>query len=287
MAPKIDPSFQSNPDVMKKTRMLVVDHNVCRFHSFDLFMWFNYQLAKKGDFSTYSKIDPKFLPMMLPTVSMSERVRIYRTYATSPDPYSCYRGLDKELTVAEYETLLNEMMTDSTNWVTPTDISTAMDPIFVRSDVEGYLLRYAEDRNVPIYTSNMTVYERDNVLDLDYTIKLIQKHRINAIMMDSTDRAMHLTMKLQEVGYKDHLTFMIARYGYNFEFRNGEPYQLKHNLTLGRLELEYHHEYGYFDPFTGMSAERYDQEHYDDDQPPRNSDDSELPDITRIPGLYR
>lgn len=261
---RIDPLLQSNKDIMKNTRLLIIDHDVCRYHSFDLMMWTLYRLVRDGNFDRYSTLRSEYYPLVDPNSTVADRVMCLKTYARSIDPSACFDQEDEVMSISEYDALVGRMLSSGDAWTTPTDLSVRLDPIFERRDMTGFLLRYPNDVNHPIYEEKLTVIEDANVNDTELGAGLIIQNRINAVMLASVDQAIDLTASLSKNGYGEHITFMIGRYGYNYEFEDGRPYYPKHNEILGQFELKYHHEYGYFDPFTGISNQRYEERLYAD-----------------------
>lgn len=281
----IDPKFQTNRELFKDTRMLLIDHNVCRYHSLDLFSWILNQDAVTNNFDHFSSINPILVPWLDPSIYIGDRILHYLRFAWSADPRSFFRSDTLHPTLEEAENELNDMLADPKSVITPTDLNVRFGPVFERKDFTGYLLRYPKDRNYPAYYNLLTVYEDDHVLNPELECSIIRKHRINAIVLDSVEQALRLTLDLQRQGYKDHITFLIARYGHNYEFRNGQPYYPKMNEILGQYEIKYHHEYCYYDPFTGLTAKQRETFARYIDQEESAAPTEELPDVTNLPGL--
>lgn len=279
----IDPRFQSNPDMIKDTRLLIVDHNVCRYHSFDLLMWYIYRLSRSGSFDMLSTLKESMYPLIDPEATVEDRVVFHKLHARTIDPMDCFNGA-KPLSTTDYESMLETMMGSGDAWNTRTDISVRLDPLFTRKDVTGYLLRYPADRNRPIYVDNLTVIEDRHVLNGTVCGDVIATNRINAVMVGSADQAIAISARLVELGYREHITFMIAHYGYNYDLNDkGMPYYPKYNEEFGRLEITFHHEYAYFDPFTGISNDRYGE--ITNVNSAKSGDREAVPDIAHMPGL--
>ena len=259
----IDPLFQSNPDMMKPTRLLIVDHNVCRYHSFDLIMWVLHGLAANRDMERFAALKPMFHNLINPDLTFEDRIIHLKKYARSVNPADCFEPsafTNGEFTDDNYEDALARMMGSGDAWVTSTDMALRLDPLFDRRDFSGYILRYPNDSNRPIYYDKLTVFEHCHVRDVDTICRIVIHNRINAIMLDSVERAIAISYLLKSAVYQEHITFMIAHYGYNFITNDaGEPVMQKFNEVLGELEIACHHEYGYFDPFTSISNQHFER----------------------------
>ena len=83
-------------------------------------------------------------------------------------------------------------------------------------------------------------------------LAIIEKHNINAIMLSSMDLAILIAEKLALAGITRSITFIVGNYFYNYEPDTG---MLRNALLLYRLERKYKHEFGVFDPYTGLDAQ--------------------------------
>lgn len=242
--------------MMKPTQLLIIDHDVCRYHTLDLFRWILYQDVQAKDYKHFGSVNP-VIRRYLVGDQLKDQLLIFKMHCESPNPHVMFKGDPaRDLPLNKIEDELNVMMSNPMSQATLTDVGIRLDPIFELPQLTGTIIRYKADTTKPVFLSRMTVYEEEHILDVDLLCYIIEKHRINAIMLSIAELAVLLTDALQKRGYTEHITFIVGHYGYNYTFQDGKPYYLRYNEVFGELELRYKHEYGSFEPYTGLVLEQ-------------------------------
>lgn len=256
-----DKGFLSSlfPNVMKKTRLLIIDHDVCRYHSYDLLRYQLFRDTQIGDKEHFMSIKPDYRFLLKSGIELAQRVKFAQNNLKEFNIYQCF---DKDLgieTSDQYAGKICEMFHDPGAKVTMTDVSrTQFNIIFDRQNIDGFLLKYTGENNRPSCYNKLTVYEAENILDLNTAVAIIKQDRINTVMLCTTELAVRLAIRLQQEGYTDPITFIIARYAYNFVHDNGSMLYPMLGEEIGTLEMQYKHEFGFFDPFSTLTyRERY------------------------------
>lgn len=243
------------PSMMKTTRLLMIEPDVTRYHSFDLL---RYQLAmdtRTKNKDHFMSIKPEYRFMLDMSNKLADQIHFMQTTVREFNIFDCFNVSLGVTTGEEYEARIHELLKYNLAKITPTDISSRFDVIFDRPGVDGFLLQYKDEPHRASCYNKLTVYESEHIINLDMAVAIIEKHRINAVMISSTELAIRLSSRLIRDGYKDPMTFIIGWYGYNF-VKSNDPYhpvRPKFNSEMGTLELNYKYEFGYFDPFSGIS----------------------------------
>lgn len=243
------------PNVMKRTRLLIIDHDVTRYHSYDLLRYQLFRDTQTGDKEHFMSIKPGYQYLLRSGTELADRVRFAQNGIEEFNIYECF---NKDLginTPEKYTVKLHEMFQDPASRVTETDVgSSRFDTIFDRPAIDGFLLRYKGDPHLPSCYERLTVYEAENLLDLNTASAIIHQDQINAVMICSTELAVRLATRLYQEGYKNSITMIIARYAYNFVYSDeGLMVYPKFGEELGVLETSLKHEFGFFDPFSGLT----------------------------------
>ena len=231
------------PLMMRQSKLLVMDYDVTRYHSFDLFR------LLLLDKSMFMKIDPNLLPFVKER-DAGKQVFFYSRNAKSLSPYDNFTHTKDLVNLEKYEERLQTLFTDEQAMITRTDVSDQFDAVFQRSDITGYLLRYKKDPHKPTFIDKVKTYEVDRMLDLRMAAAIIIKENINAVMLSSVDLAVLLSERLVEFEYMTPVTFIIGLYFYNF---NPITNMLKHVAELTTFEHKLNYEFGVFDPFSSLT----------------------------------
>lgn len=239
------------PLMMQATRILIVDHDITRYHSFDLL---RYTLFTRGDLFISTKSE--YLPLLDGKTEITEQVSFMQHKV---DKFNIYKMFDNDAgveTMKTYTDKMREMILSEHAKITPTDISRRFDIVFERSDITGYLLQYTGEKHRPGFYNNVTVYEVENPLDPSVIIELIKTHHINAIMISSSEFVVRLIERLIAENLTYPITFIMGRYAYNFSMKDGVMEYPLFNRELGIAETRFKHEFGFFDPFGGINYQR-------------------------------
>ncbi|MCM1295199.1 MAG: hypothetical protein NC311_06630 [Muribaculaceae bacterium] len=236
------------PSMMKATKLLIIDHDVTRYHSFDLL---RYTLFTRKDL--FVTLKPAYHKLITPNVELAEQVQFMRTTVPEFNIFDMFGKDEGVHTTDQYSDHIRSMITGEHAKTTPTDVSERFEVVFDKPDITGYLLQYKGETNRPAFYGKVTVYEDANLLNLKVAVKLIIKHSINAVMICSNELAVRLIAMLVAAGHTTPITFIIARYAYNFQVNDDKCVVPTCNSEMGALEVQYKHEFGFFDPFSGLT----------------------------------
>lgn len=244
------------PDMMKATRLLIIDHDVCRYHSFDLIHYQLYLDAlehSEAGLKHFSSIKPEYQILLNAKTDLATQIQFMQRKVEEFNVYDCFSEDLNAHELPEYSAKVNELLNSQLSTVTPTDINSRLGIIFDRKGITGYLLQYRNDQNHPTYRDKLVCYQDDNILDLRVAKAIVLQHQINAIMIASAERAIQLAMELYQSGYTKSITFMMGRYAYNFHCEKGEMLYPLYAGEMNQFEFHLKHEFGYFDPFSGLT----------------------------------
>ncbi len=231
------------PNMMSGSKILIIDYDVTRYHSFDLFA---YLLSNEDNFK---RCDLNVLKHMCDhNVEWNDRMFWFAHNVSEFNIFNLFKdNIINDQNV--YEKILNEQFPNL--GITTTDIDDRLGIIFQRKDIEGYILKYFKDPHTVPYDNLLKTYQSDSILDLRMAMEIIRRHSIDTIMVSSIEIAMRIISLLIEnknvgnIGY----TFIIANYRYNYD-KNNLP---KYLLDMNTIEYRYHFTFCVFDPFTGLS----------------------------------
>lgn len=232
------------PTMMQATRLLILDYDVTRYHSFDLFR----HLLR--DEKMFMQCDPAILNLIYKK-PIDEQILQYVRHNQNINPYDNFMSTKNQIKITEFE---NRLMGHMGNLlVTPTDVGERLGMVFNRPNISGYILRYKSDPYIPAEADLIKTYKSDHILDLRMALAIIEHHSINAIMLSSVDLALFLSQKLVSAGRTSPISFMIADYFYNHD---PETKLLRNVPYLYQYEQMYKFEYGVYDPYTGLNMQR-------------------------------
>ena len=244
------------PDMMKATRLLIIDHDICRYHSFDLLRYQLYlDAVKLGDAGKehFMSIKPEYRCLLNAKTELASQVQFAQRQVRQFNVFDCF-GCDLGVhDGAAYTAKIHDMLQDPAARITPTDVNSRFGIIFDRKTITGYILQYTGDTNHPYYMDKLTQFKDPMLLNLNAAMSIIMEHQINAVMICSTELAVKLATALYQAGYKKSITFIIGRYAYNFRCEDGKMVEPLLNKEMGVLEVNLKHEFGYFDPYSGLT----------------------------------
>lgn len=241
---RIFPSHDLYPTMMRGTKLLVLDFDVTRYHSFDLF---RYLLL---DRDLFMQCDSTFYPMFSEK-DIIKQIDFYKHHAYSMNPYDFFENYKNKLKIDQLEDCINNAFQskDPIMKITPTDLNFRLNCLFEKQSVTGYLLKYKNDKNQPQFQNLVTVYQSDRILDLRMAVSIIMKHQINAVILSSIELGVILAEYLLVKGYSQQVTFIVGVYQYNYTSKH----VMRQIGRMNALELKCKHEFGVFDPYTGIS----------------------------------
>lgn len=245
------------PGMVKHTRFLLVDYDICRYHSFDQLRWQLMVDSRDHQFEHFSSIRQDLRPLLQGSIDWADQVRFAQQHIDRLNVYDVFtkQPPDGDVTTRiKYERKLREMMSETPQKITPTDVNDRFGIVFDRSDITGYMVRYKADTNVPAFIDQVKVFELNHVLNMRSIADIVKRHMINAIMISSSEFALQLATLLINSGYREPITFIIGRYAYNY-FKDPESGKLHplFNNEMGELEIGFKYEFGFFEPFTGLA----------------------------------
>lgn len=252
---KTRPSVDLFPQMMSNTRMLIIDYDVTRVHSFDIF-----RMLLLDDSLVYN-IDPNLYPI-LTAESFEEQLGYYIQFTSSLCPYDLFTNTKDKLKLADYEKLIPDLINNELIRITPTDIMDQFSVVFARNNITGYLLRYDSDKTEIPWENQVKTFTSKSILDMRMASAIIEKYHINAVMCSSIEASIILCQRLDSIQYREPITFIIGRYGYNCD---------PNHLGLMRLTdymyyytMKYKYEFGTFAPFTNLQLPNRKEENLDD-----------------------
>lgn len=243
----------SDPNVLaqQQTRLLIIDYDVCRYHSFDLLRYLML------DWEVFKTLHPTYLEMFHIYSEVADQVDHYRSTCPTLNPLELFSRFENTI-YKDLEEHLNAMFSDEKAKIVPTDIGTRFQVIFDSKSVTGHLVVHENDPYEPSFYDSVDVHTVSQLFNLDNIIPIIIKHRINGVIVSSIDMAILLANHLVKAGYKSPITMIIGTYRYNYEsITIGENQSgmltMKHQREMLILENELQYEFGVFDPFSGLS----------------------------------
>lgn len=230
--------------------MLVIDHDMTRFHSYELFSYLI------NDFEYFKQVDYQFLNGLMRRPDQQHRVLYYMRNAPTLDPFDLFSGTIKKGDLDHYEDVLNQNF-DNLIRMIPTDLSFRLGSFFRNRTVTGYMLRYKKDTYPIDYEEDLKkVYRSDRILDLAMAAAIIREHNINSIMICSSELMIALIYYLYEAGYYAPINFFVASYRYNYDERGF----FKNLDYMNKFQFGMKHEFNLIDPFTSLTAMRKEEE---------------------------
>lgn len=250
--------FQSLwPSMFQHTRLLILDHDVFRFHSLDLFRWQLAQDSKNKDYAHFISVEPSVRIAWLGGKKV-ERSQLIHTFQGNNDfvnVYENFLGYEVPSFPDGYEEKLHQLFADEKMPIIRTDLFYTMEPVFSRKDMTTYIMHYKNDSNKLDFPSTKIIPVK-TMFDVDAITDFIIHNRINAMMLGSIDICISIIDKLLLKGFKSPITCMTGLYKYNYGFNEmlGCP-EPKFNRECGLMQLEYEYEFASFDPFTGITGQ--------------------------------
>ena len=249
-----NPTQELFPSMMQNTRLLILDYDVTRYHSFDMF---RYMLM---DRTWFDRCDPSFRDPFVQDRTVEKQVLRYMRTCSHINPFDNFKDVDNSKNyhrVLEMEDKMNEIFSEKLLLTTETDIAARLGIIFERKSITGYWLKYKNDPHQLPFQNELTVYTTNHVLDLRMALAIISQCQINSIILSSVDLAVILCVMMEEHGIKWPISFIIGTYFYNYDPKTGVMNRLQ---EMNALEYNRKHEFGIFNPFSGLEQQRKEEQ---------------------------
>lgn len=254
-----------NELISRTARILIVDYDVLRYHSFDMFRW----LIRDPNYFIRVK-DKDFLKSFASVGrNVMDQVDLYRSTCPSISPFEML----EHVPITDQERLmkfLDRMFTDPKAKTTHTDMSVQLGSILNNAQIALHVRRHTHDTtehillNTPARTP-IQISHSDNLLDPHEIVSYIKDNGINMLICSSIEMITAIGVLLIEQGYTEPMTMMFGSYFYNYtnvdvpdesrtvmKHLNKIPI-LKTFTVCNELESQYQYEFGIFDPFTGIT----------------------------------
>ena len=250
--------FQSlSPGVLQATKLLIVDHDVCMYHSYDLMTWYITDYVLRNDLKGLASLDEKYQYLIdYNAHDFKHRVRFMQTRFPYLDPWEAFEHRTAPRDVHQLSDAIHLMF--KANWFprTTTDVALGLGNIFNRKDIDGFVIRYTGDTAfTPRWYNNVGLYEAKELLDTKMIADFIIQTGINAVMVCSIDLAVLICQEIESRKEKTNwpITFMIGRYAHNFVPGKYSGMGVERlGAFMNYYELKYRYEFGYFEPFSGL-----------------------------------
>lgn len=234
-----NPTLEYFPQMLQTSKVLVIDHNITRFHTYDVF--------------SLMLLDPMYQDI-LHSQCPNEIIDFLKTVTQNDDPMAGVKWAYKNFTpeflkkvFVNRETYLDIMkmyLSDERIHCTPTTATYGLENIFGNNHICGAVLRQIGDKRRTetsdfVNTGTFKTFLTDNILDVGTLTKFINKNGFNAVLVDSVQMA--ATMAYETKG----VTYIIGTYRFNFDDKG--HFMGTEHLTLS--ELSNKNEFAVFYPY--------------------------------------
>ena len=254
-----------NELISRTARILIVDYDVLRYHSFDMFRWLirdpNYfiRVRDKNFLKSFASVGRNVM----------DQVALYRSTCPSISPFEMLEHVPE----TDHDRLmkfLDRMLKDPKAKTTHTDMSIQLGSILNNAQITLHIRRHSSDNtdhillNTPARTP-IQISRSDRLLEPHEIVSYIRTNGINMVICSSIELITTIGILLIEQGYHEPMTMMFGSYYYNYmdidipkESRtvmthlNKIPV-LKTFSICNELESQYQYEFGIFDSFTGIT----------------------------------
>ena len=243
-----------NDIALGPVHLLLIDYDLTRFHSFDLFRW----CLLDHDLFQHAMPELKKI-VQLPEVA--DQVNFYRLNCVSFNPldhFTTYKdqpGNDH----AFLTQVLNQMYGHPMERITTTDLDYRMDAVFANRNLHVTLLKMKNDSHYPRFldfVKNVDVVEWDSLFcphDLaQYTIE----HGINAVMCGSAELLLPYLVLLTSMNYRKPMQVFIGKYAYNYEWKqlNGTSFRmLGRTVEFAAMSERMKYSFATIDTYSGLT----------------------------------
>ncbi|MCM1230166.1 MAG: hypothetical protein NC489_08535 [Ruminococcus flavefaciens] len=250
------------PGMVQHTRLLLVDYDVCRYHTFDMLRWqLMVDSTKTHNMEHFMSIREDLHPLLNGSTDWADQAQFAQVHVDKPNIYQLFSksaegagAPDARDSRIAYEKKINEMFQNRPQRITPTDVASRFGIVFERPDITGYLMQFKEETHHPDFYDQVNHIAVNHVLSAKVIVAVVKQFKINAIMIGSSELALKVAADLINSGYKSPITFIIGRYAYNYQKDTVRNKLVPlFNAEMGELEIGFKYEFGFFEPFTGLA----------------------------------
>lgn len=250
-------AFQSPNDLItRKTKLMILDFDVTRYHSFDLFRY----LLLDRDF--FMHLDPIMLPLIQGCKPIAEQVDYYRSTCTNLNPFDNFTHTKGTVTAAQLDQQMNSMFANKAAKITETQLNVSLYPLLCSDKVSAVYVKYRNDPHKAdcVDYTNVKTEQVDEMFCPPKIAKYIIQSGINALMISSIDLAILIAKELIARDYHEPMTIMVCNYRYNYinvtlAMAGNEVIQvMNHPAEITILTERYQYEFCAIDPFTGLTT---------------------------------
>lgn len=220
-------------DPFKTDKLLIIDHNMLRFHQYDLM---ESMLYHKPFFNRLKDEYKSYL-----TLSANKQVEFLKNVNSERFVTSFFLGSNN--TPEEYSEILNGIINYSGKY-TLMDIYYGLISLSNMSLVNITILQYSGDvlYDTDINNKTVDIIKSENILDISFIKDIIRKKDIHTVLCDSIDMALEISNGLRDI------SFIIPDYRYNVDDYNGiKAFKSLDKITTSGLESG--HNYTMFNNF--------------------------------------
>ena len=243
----------SNRDIMQDPRLLIIDHDVTRYHSFDMIRYILYKARHNNDQEFFKSLQNKYWFLIDGKHNLDQQIKLMRCECENFNVFNCFDIKRNEYNQIEYLHEVCKMSQEATG-ITATGAATRLDMFVYRRNVTTVLLQYKGEKYHPRYYDKTIAYEVENPLDLNVIYKLVTRHNINAIMVSSSKAAIDIAIVLAKakVTKTKRISMLVGRYAYNFYNEDNKMIYPLYMDEMETLSVRFKFEFGIYDPFAHM-----------------------------------
>ena len=252
----MNPIYSDPSELIKrKTKLLILDYDVSRFHSFDLFRYLML------DHSYFIGVDPKYLEMVSNHKPIAEQVDFYRSTCSSINPFDYFIHTADKIHTSELDRQMNLMFQNPRAAITGTDLSQTLYQVICSSTLDVHWIHYQNDPYVPEFSigTSIIIGTVNEMFKPREIASYIAKNGINSLIVSSIEFAILIIGELLHREYYNPMTILVCKYNYNyqeFDFKGAPMKALKCSNQIFGLQNKLQYEFGVLDTYTSISQNK-------------------------------
>lgn len=243
-----------NKLALDHVHILIIDYDVTRFHSFDLFRWCLL------DRTLYYGLTDDMSGFLSCGKTTADHVDYYRLNCTSFNPLNHFKAYKDHPgnTQSFLDSMYQTMYQSQYDKITETDISTRFNGVFSNKQISGLIIKMQNDKHVPEFTRNCPIENMivESLFDVKRLAGIVIDEMATSIMCGSSDILIRLMLELQRRGYRKPLDIFICKYGYNYEWHSlkGTPVRmLRYTPEFAAMEQKLGYTFNTIDTYSGLT----------------------------------